>query len=248
MVTIAKIEWTHSTWNPVTGCDKISDGCQHCYAERMARRLQAMGVANYRNGFDVTLHPEALLKPLSWKKPRLVFVGSMTDIFHKEIPLDFQKQIFSIMERTPQHIYQILTKRPGRMAKLATKLPWPDNVWMGTTVESARYLRRIDQLRRVPAITRWLSMEPLLGPTPELNLDGIHWVVVGGESGPGARPIHEEWILQILDHCRAQDVAFFFKQWGGLNKKKAGRLLQGRLYSEMPLILKREHPQVSLAL
>jgi len=248
MATVSKIEWTGSTWNPITGCDKISAGCDHCYAERMARRLHAMGQPNYRNGFKLTLHPDVLRKPLSWRQPRLIFVGSMTDIFHKDVPFDYLYQLFSVMKQASQHVFQVLTKRSGRLAKLAPDLPWPENVWMGVTVESRQYVRRIDQLRETPAQTKFLSLEPLIGPLPSLNLLGIDWAIVGGESGPGARPVREEWVLDIRDQCQTQSVPFFFKQWGGINKKKAGRLLQGRKYSELPNRFHEQHPQITLAL
>jgi len=230
----SRIEWTHTTWNPVTGCDAVSPGCDHCYAERMAKRLQAMGVAKYRNGFKVTLHPDVLAAPESWKRPRIVFVNSMSDLFHKDIPLEYVQRVFGVMERCPRHIFQVLTKRSKQLVRIADRLPWPDNVWMGVTVENAHYRFRINDLRKVPARVRWLSLEPLLGPLGDLALTGINWAVVGGESGPGARPIREEWILDILRQCRARKTAFFFKQWGGVNKKQAGRLLRGKRYEEMP--------------
>ncbi len=228
------IEYTHCTWNPVTGCSAVSPGCDHCYAERMAKRLQAMGVEKYRNGFDVTLHPDVLSAPLSWKRPRVIFVNSMSDIFHKDIPMEYVQRVFDVIERCPQHVFQVLTKRSKQLVRKAEQLPWPENLWMGVTVESAHYKFRIDDLRKVPASIRWLSLEPLLGPLGKLDLAGIDWAVVGGESGPGARPMHEEWALAILRECRRQETAFFFKQWGGLNKKRAGRRLRGRLYEEMP--------------
>jgi len=231
---MSSIEWTGSTWNPVTGCSAVSPGCDHCYAERMARRLQAMGVAKYRDGFAVRLHPDVLDTPTRWKRSRLVFVNSMSDLFHKEIPLEYVQRVFDVMQRCPQHIFQVLTKRSKRLVRLADKLPWPDNVWMGVTVESAQYRFRIDDLRRTPARLKWLSLEPLLGPLGTLDLTEIDWAAVGGESGPGARPIAETWALEILRECRRQKTAFFFKQWGGVHKKAAGRRLRGRLYDEMP--------------
>ena len=234
MASPARIEWTFRTWNPVTGCNKVSAGCEHCYAERMARRLQAMGVPKYANGFEVTIHPNVLEDPLHWKKPQVIFVNSMSDLFHEKIPRDYLKAIFDVMREAHWHVFQVLTKRSKRLARLAPEIDWPGNVWMGVTVENCHYTYRINDLRRVPAAVRFLSMEPLLGPVPELDLDGIHWVIVGGESGPGARPMHKEWVLDIQRQCRDQQVAFFFKQWGGVNKKQAGRRLNGRLYEAMP--------------
>lgn len=228
------IEWTKSTWNPVTGCSKISEGCAHCYAERMALRLKAMGQKNYINGFQVTLHPEALDLPLSWKKPQTIFVNSMSDLFHEDIPLNFIRQVFDIMKRAYLHKFQILTKRAERLAELSPLLTWSENIWMGVTVEDASYIKRIDYLRDVPSVVRFLSLEPLLGPLPQMNLSLIDWVIVGGESGPGARPIDEKWVNDIQQQCKKSNVPFFFKQWGGVNKKKKGRLLNGREYNEMP--------------
>lgn len=236
-VVVAKtsIQWTESTWNPVTGCSKISAGCAHCYAERMALRLQSMGVAKYRAGFEVTLHPEVLEEPLRWKKPRVVFVNSMSDLFHKRVPLRYVERVFDTMMRAPQHVFQIVTKRSQRLAELSPHLDWPENVWMGVTVENRRSRFRIDHLRQTPAYVKWLSLEPLLEGLADLNLTGIGWVVVGGESGPGARPMHEDWVIDIRRQCQASRVPFFFKQWGGVNKRKTGRLLSGRTYSEIPL-------------
>lgn len=228
------IEWTESTWNPVTGCTKISPGCQHCYAERMAWRLKGMGQPNYAKGFEVTLHPAALSLPLGWKKSQMIFVNSMSDLFHEEVPLEFIRRVFDVMSRARWHQYQILTKRADRLAELNPLLPWPTNVWMGVTVESAHYVRRIDHLRGTGAAIKFLSLEPLLGPLPGLNLEGIDWVVLGGESGPGARPMNPDWATDIRDQCLAAGVPFFFKQWGGFNKKKAGRLLDGRTWDQMP--------------
>ena len=228
------IEWTDTTWNPVTGCTKVSPGCLNCYAERMARRLKAMGQANYRNGFSVTCHPEMLTKPLTWRKPRLVFVNSMSDLFHEAVPASFIEEVFDVMCRASRHQFQILTKRADRLAQLSNTLAWPANVWMGVTVESRDYLNRIDGLRSVPAALRFVSLEPLLGPLPDLDLEGIGWVIVGGESGPHARPMEKEWVLDIERQCMRDSVPFFFKQWGGVNKKKAGRLLNGRTWDEMP--------------
>lgn len=234
MATQSKIEWTEATWNPVTGCTKISPGCKHCYAERLAKRLQAMGQPNYAHGFEVTLHERMLAAPMGWNKPQMVFVNSMSDLFHEDVPFSFIEKVFKVMKMANQHRYQVLTKRAERLAELAPRLPWADHIWQGVTVESAGYTSRIDHLRTVPAAVRFLSMEPLLGPVPGLNLEGIDWVIVGGESGPGARPMLSEWVLDIRDQCRKAKVPFFFKQWGGTNKKKAGRLLDGRTYSEMP--------------
>jgi protein gp37 len=230
----SSIEWTESTWNPVTGCTKISEGCTHCYAERMARRLKAMGQVNYINGFKVTLHPHALNLPLTWKKPQIIFVNSMSDLFHKDIPLSFIRKVFGIMEQAHWHTFQILTKRAERLSELASFLKWPDNVWMDVTVENVSCVKRIDYLRDVRAAVRFLSLEPLLGPLPNMDLSCIDWVIVGGESGPGARAMDEKWVLDIQKQCREAGVPFFFKQWGGVNKKKSGRLLNERVYTEMP--------------
>ncbi|MBR9977851.1 MAG: phage Gp37/Gp68 family protein [Bacteroidetes bacterium] len=234
MSTNSSIEWTESTWNPVTGCSKISTGCRHCYAERMTKRLVAMGQPNYRNGFRVTLHPHVLELPLRLRKPQVIFVNSMSDLFHEDVPPDFIQQVFSVMHRAAHHTFQVLTKRAGRLRELSAALPWPENVWMGVSVESARYKDRIDALRTVPAAVRFLSLEPLLEDAGELDFDGIDWVIVGGESGPGARPMEEEWVLNIKTQCEAQSVPFFFKQWGGVWKKRAGRMLLGRTWDSMP--------------
>ena len=234
MGTGSSIEWTEATWNPVTGCDKISPGCKHCYAERMARRLKAMGQANYRNGFKLTLQPHMLDLPLRWKKPTTIFVNSMSDLFHKDVPLDFIRKAFAVMRKASWHRFQVLTKRADRVAQLDPELTWSPNVWMGTSVESGKYVGRINDLRKTGARVRFLSLEPLLGPLPELDLDGIHWVIVGGESGPGARPMKPEWVVDLRDQCERACVPFFFKQWGGVNKKKAGRSLGGRTWDQMP--------------
>jgi protein gp37 len=228
------IEWTEATWNPVTGCTKVSPGCTHCYAERMALRLQAMGQRNYRNGFELTLQPDMLPLPLGWRKPRTIFVNSMSDLFHEDVPFEFIERVFDVMRRARQHIFQVLTKRSERLAELDPRLAWPPNVWMGVSVESDAYRARIDDLRRTRAALRFLSLEPLLGPLPELDLRGIDWVIAGGESGPGARPMEAAWALDLRDQCRAAAVPFFFKQWGGANKKRTGRTLEGRLWNEMP--------------
>ena len=234
MATKSQIEWTDMTWNPVTGCTKISRGCRFCYADRMAKRLQAMGVERYQNGFDVTLHEDLLDTPLRWMKPRMVFVNSMSDLFHEAVPNEFIAQVFRTMEKCPQHTFQILTKRSERLVDISANLTWPDNVWMGVSVEDEDVVFRIKDLRRVPAKIRFLSCEPLLGPLDELPLDGIHWVIVGGESGPGARPMQEQWVLSILQQCERRNIPFFFKQWGGVRKRHAGRVLNNRTYDEFP--------------
>jgi protein gp37 len=228
------IEWTESTWNPVTGCTKVSPGCKHCYAERMAKRLQAMGQPNYRDGFRLTLQPQMLELPLTWRKPQTIFVNSMSDLFHTDVPLDYIQRVFDVMRRAHWHRFQILTKRSARLAELAQHLDWAPNVWMGVSVETATYFSRIDDLRTAPAAVRFLSLEPLLGPLPRMDLSRIGWVIAGGESGPRARPMDPSWVVDIRDQCRRARVPFFFKQWGGANKKKAGRLLDGRTWSEMP--------------
>lgn len=230
----SKIEWTDATWNPTTGCDKISPGCDNCYACNMARRCKAMGLKKYARGFELTLHPETLLDPIGWKKPRHVFVDSMSDLFHADVPLAFIKRVFDSMARCPQHHFQILTKRSGRLAHFSPQLNWLPNVWMGVSVENADYQFRIDHLRQTGAHIKFLSLEPLLGPLPNLNLDGIHWVIVGGESGPGARPMSADWVREIRDQCVSAKVSFFFKQWGGVRKKQAGRILDGRTWDQMP--------------
>jgi protein gp37 len=228
------IEWTESTWNPVTGCTKISPGCQHCYAERMARRLKAMGQPNYRNGFQLTVHPHMLDRPLRWKKPQMIFVNSMSDLFHQEVPLDFIQQVFDVMGQASRHTFQVLTKRAERLAALDAELDWPPNVWMGVSVETEDYTERIDCLRQTRANVRFLSLEPLLGPLPNLDLHEIDWVIVGGESGPGARPMDRAWVTDLRDQSLAAHIPFFFKQWGGTRKKKAGRMLEGRFWNQMP--------------
>jgi protein gp37 len=218
------IEWTEATWNPVTGCSKVSPGCLNCHAERMAKRLQAMGQPNYRDGFAVRTHDRMLAVPAGWAKPRVVFVNSMGDLFHEEVSVDFIRRVFEVMEDTPHHAFQLLTKRADRLADVAPSLPWPHNVWMGVTVEDNDRLDRLERLRTVPAAVRFLSIEPLLGPLPDLRLDGVDWVIVSGESGPGSRPMRKEWVLEIRDACLGGAVPFFFKQWGG-TRKKARRLL-----------------------
>lgn len=234
MASDSSIEWTNSTWNPVTGCTKISPGCKNCYAERMASRLKEMGVAKYSQGFLPTLHPDSLNIPLSWKKPQIIFVNSMSDLFLKEIPDEFIKNTFHVMNKAHWHTFQILTKRSERLADLSHGLNWTENIWMGVSVETRDYLYRIDDLRKTEAHIKFLSIEPLLGPIPDLDLKDIDWVIVGGESGYGARPMKEEWVLEILEQCQNANVPFFFKQWGGVQKKKAGRSLLGRTWDEMP--------------
>lgn len=234
-MSITTIEWTEATWNPVTGCSKISPGCAHCYAERMARRLQAMGQPNYRDGFAVRTHAHMLKVPASWAKPRMVFVNSMGDLFHEEVPVEFIESVFSVMRDTPRHTFQLLTKRADRLAAVAPQLLWPDNVWMGVTVEDNEHVDRVDLLRTVPAHVRFLSIEPLLGPLPNLDLANMDWVIVGGESGPGARPMNGQWVTPIRDLCVSSDIRFFFKQWGGVRKKAAGRLLDNRTWDELPV-------------
>lgn len=234
MATKSSIEWTGSTWNPVTGCVKISPGCKHCYAERMARRLQAMGQPNYVNGFELALHEHAIELPLQWKKPQTIFVNSMSDLFMKEVPKEFILKVFEVMRKAHWHTFQVLTKRSERLHQLNPELKWAPNIWMGVSVENQDCTYRIDHLRETGAITKFLSLEPLLGPLPDLNLEGIDWVIVGGESGPGARPMDASWVIDIRNQCLKSKVPFFFKQWGGTNKKKAGRELEGRVWDEMP--------------
>jgi protein gp37 len=234
MAVGSSIEWTEATWNPLTGCTKVSPGCKHCYAERMAKRLQGMNHPSYANGFRLTLHEHLLTLPLQWKKPRTIFVNSMSDLFHKDVPTEFILRVFDTMCEASQHRFQVLTKRPERAAELSSLLPWPDNVWLGTSVETAKYFNRIENLRRCNAKIKFLSLEPLLGPLAGIELDGIDWVIVGGESGPGARPIDPTWVTQIRDICVECRVPFFFKQWGGVQKKRTGRILEGRTWDEMP--------------
>ena len=231
----SKIEWTDATWNPVTGCNKVSPGCKLCYAERLSKRLKATGMVKYRNGFEVTLHPEALEIPLRWRKPRTIFVNSMSDLFHHEVPDQFVRDVFAVMEQANWHRYQVLTKRPERAVELDSDLPWTTQIWLGVSVESDSYLHRIDLLRECGAATKFLSLEPLLGPLPDLDLEGIDWVIVGGESGPHARPMEAEWARDIQKQCTAASVPFYFKQWGGVFKKRNGRELDGRTWDEMPV-------------
>ena len=230
------IEWTESTWNPLTGCTKISAGCKNCYAERMARRLQAMKQPRYVDGFELTLHPDSLEIPLRWKKPQMIFVNSMSDLFHKDVPLKFIQQVFEVMNKAHWHTFQVLTKRAERLAQIDKCLSWSSNIWMGVSVESSDYLCRAEQLKVTNAHIKFLSLEPLLGPLKGLNLSGIDWVIVGGESGPGARPVEISWIRQIRSNCLDNEVPFFFKQWGGVRKKHAGRILDGRTWDELPII------------
>ncbi|OFW01812.1 MAG: hypothetical protein A3I61_05555 [Acidobacteria bacterium RIFCSPLOWO2_02_FULL_68_18] len=234
MATSSPIEWTEATWNPVTGCDKVSPGCAHCYAERMARRLQAMGQRNYARGFDLVLQYQMLDLPIRWRKPRRIFVNSMSDLFHARVPDEFIHRVFSVMRQADWHQYQLLTKRSDRLAERGRSLPWAPHIWMGVSVENARFTYRIDHLRETDARVKFLSLEPLLGPFPGLDLRGIHWVIVGGESGPRARPMERSWVVDIRDQCRAEGVAFFFKQWGGVFKSRTGRELDGRTWNEMP--------------
>ena len=235
MAQNSSIEWTEATWNPVTGCTKISPGCKFCYAERMALRLKAMEQPRYRNGFKVTLQNDLVELPLKWREPRMIFVNSMSDMFHRDIPTEFIQRCFETMRKASQHTFQILTKRPERVVELASDLPWSSNVWMGTSVESADYTGRIHELQRVPAKVRFLSVEPLLGPIPQLPVRDIGWVIVGGESGPGARPMDADWVRQIRNRCIRYDVPFFFKQWGGVQKSRTGRILDGRTWDEFPI-------------
>jgi protein gp37 len=252
MADRSAIEWTTATWNPTTGCDRISDGCDNCYALALARRLKTMGQPKYQNdgdprtsgpGFGVTVHPHALSIPPRWRQPRLVFVNSMSDLFHARVGTDFVARVWAVMAATPQHTYQVLTKRPERLARVLAAVrekiqpgTWPlPNVWLGTSVESDRYARRADYLRAAPAQVRFLSLEPLLGPLPGLRLTGIDWVIVGGESGPGHRPVSPQWVRDLRDRCLAQGIPFFFKQWGGVTPKSGGRVLDGRTWDEMPI-------------
>lgn len=236
MAQNSSIEWTEATWNPVTGCTKISPGCKFCYAERMAKRLRAMGQERYRDGFKLTLQEDLAELPLKWKTSKMIFVNSMSDLFHKDVPLEYIQRCFNTMERAAWHTFQVLTKRADRLAEVASQLVWPSNVWMGVSVETAKFLDRVDYLRTVNAAVRFLSIEPLLGPIPNLSLKGINWVIVGGESGPGARPMKKEWVIELRDQCLAAEVPFFFKQWGGVQKSRTGRELEGVTWNEMPLV------------
>lgn len=234
MATNSKIEWTDTTWNPVTGCTKVSDGCKNCYAARMAIRLKAMGNDRYKNGFKVTLQHDLITSPLSWKKPKRIFVNSMSDLFHEDVPLSFIKDVFITMDKASWHTFQIVTKRTERLVNVANKINWPSNVWMGITVESQKYKHRINDLRKTPAYIKFISIEPLLSLLPQLPLRGIDWIIVGGESGHGARPMKKEWALKIMRQCVSNNVPFFFKQWGGVNKKKNGRLLESKEWNQTP--------------
>lgn len=242
MAQSSSIEWTNSTWNPVTGCDKVSPGCKFCYAERMARRLKAMGNASYATGFELAIHENVLPLPLMWQKPQTIFVNSMSDLFHKDVPLDFIQKVFFVMQEASWHQFQILTKRTDRLAEVWRDLPWPENVWMGVSVENQDYVHRVNYLREVPAAVRFLSVEPLIGRITKLSLAGIDWVIAGGESGPGCRPMEADWAREIRDHCLEQKVPFFFKQWGGVQKKRFGRELDRRTWDEMPTPVARWHP------
>jgi protein gp37 len=234
MADNSAIEWTEATWNPVTGCDRISPGCAHCYARTFAERWRGVPDHPYEQGFDLRLWPERLDQPLRWKRPRQIFVNSMSDLFHEDIPLDFVSDVFETMVQADWHVFQILTKRPERLLELSDELPWPPNVWMGVSIENRRFVHRADLLRGVPAAIRFISAEPLLGPLEGLDLTDIDWLIAGGESGPGHRPIREEWVLELRDQCREEGVAFFFKQWGGTRPKSRGRLLEGREWNAMP--------------
>ena len=246
MADRSEIEWTEATWNPTTGCDKVSPGCDNCYALVLAKRLRAMGQPKYQNdgdprtsgpGFALTVHADSLHTPLTWKSPRLIFVNSMSDLFHPEVPFDFIEQVFEVMASTPHHTYQVLTKRSKRLARLAPSLTWPENVWMGVSVESQRYAFRIDDLRSVQSAVRFVSAEPLLGPLLDLDLSSIDWLIAGGESGAGCRPMEKAWVESLRSQCVGAGVAFFFKQWGGRTPKAGGRHLDGRVYDEMPVVV-----------
>lgn len=232
-----KIEWTDATWNPIRGCTKISPGCKHCYAERFAERFRGVPGHPFEQGFDLRLVPEKLDEPLRVKKPQRIFVNSMSDLFHEGVPVEYIRQVFDVMNKANWHEYQVLTKRAERLEDLNGAIKWAPHIWMGVSVENSDYVWRIDHLRRINAHVKFLSIEPLLGPISELNLHGIDWVIVGGESGPGARPMKKEWVIDIRDQCVQSDVAFFFKQWGGVFKKKTGRELEGRTWDEMPTLL-----------
>jgi len=234
MSSHSRIEWTQSSWNPVTGCTSVSEGCQHCYARRMATRLKGMGLRRYRNGFCVTIHRDLLAVPLKWRKPRLIFVNSMGDLFHEKVPISFIREVFGIIEATPRHTYQLLTKRADRLLKLADRLSWPVNLWVGVTVEMQQYINRIELLRKVPAAIRFVSFEPLLGPLKSLSLSKIDWAIVGGESGPHARPMEANWARNVRDVCVDSAVPFFFKQWGGTQRKKQNRYIDRRLWNQYP--------------
>lgn len=234
----SSIEWTEMTWNPITGCTKISDGCKFCYAETMTRRLKAMGQEKYKYGFKIVkTHPESLKLPYTWKMSKVVFVNSMSDLFHEDVSFEFIKQVFEVMNENPQHVFQVLTKRAERLFELHKQLKWTHNIWMGVTVENQNVIGRIEFLKKTKAKVKFLSLEPLIGPLTNLNLKNIDWVIVGGESGHKPRTMEPDWVLNIQDQCKKYDVAFFFKQWGGKNKKAAGRILNGRTYDEVPKIM-----------
>jgi protein gp37 len=236
MADNSAIEWTEATWNPVTGCDRISPGCAHCYARTFAERWRGVPDHPYEQGFDLRLWPQRVDQPLRWRRPRQIFVNSMSDLFHEDIPPDFIAEVFGTMVAADWHIFQILTKRPERLLELADELPWPSNVWMGVSIENRRFVHRADLLREVPAAIRFISAEPLLGPLDGLDLTDIHWLIAGGESGPGHRPVREEWVVNLRDRCEEDDVAFFFKQWGGIRPKSRGRMLEGREWNGMPRV------------
>ena len=236
MASNTSIEWTESTWNPVTGCSKISPGCKNCYAERMSKRLMAMGQPNYASGFKIAIHEHALELPFKWKKPQTIFVNSMSDLFHKDVQDDFIQKVFNVMNRAPWHTFQVLTKRADRLSEISDQLPWGKNIWIGVSVESADYKYRVDLLRETKAQVKFISFEPLIDSVGKVDLKGIDWAIVGGESGPQARYMSSEWVADLRDQCLDQEVSFFFKQWGGINKKKAGRLLDGRTWDEMPQV------------
>jgi protein gp37 len=237
----SSIEWTEMTWNPTTGCDKVSAGCKFCYAEIMSKRLQAMGIEKYKHNFEVRIHEDALGIPYTWKRSKIVFVNSMSDLFHDNIPLSFIKKVFKVMNENPQHVFQVLTKRAERLFELHTELKWTHNIWMGVSVENDKVRSRIDFLRNTNARVKFLSLEPLLGPLKKLDFTNIDWVIVGGESGHKPRPMKSDWVLDIQEQCEKENVAFFFKQWGGRNKKEAGRILNGRTYDQMPETELREN-------
>lgn len=230
------IEWTESTWNPVTGCSEVSPGCAHCYAKTFAERWRGIAGHPYEQGFDLRLWPTRLDYPVKWKRPRMIFVNSMSDLFHEDIPFEYVKRVFAVMHEASHHTFQILTKRHERLSELAPLLDWPPNVWMGVSIENKRWVLRADHLREVPAAVRFISAEPLLGPLTGLDLMGVDWLIAGGESGPRHRPVHADWIRGLREDCHKKGVAFFFKQWGGIRAKSGGRLLDGREWNEMPRV------------
>ena len=232
----SKIEWTESTWNPLTGCNKVSPGCKHCYAKRMAKRLKAMGSPNYKNGFELSIHENVLKQPLFWRNPQTIFVNSMSDLFHEKVPYSFIKKVFKTMEEAHWHRFQILTKRSEQLLKFDKELNWPKNVWMGVSVENNDYQYRIEHLKKTSAYIKFISCEPLIGSLTDMELSNIDWIIVGGESGPKSREIKQDWVIDIRDQCVHQNVPFFFKQWGGTNKKKNGRTLEGKIWDQMPLL------------